>query len=323
MKPRVLCVDDDPAVLEGLSLGLQRTASVETATCVAEALTRLSDERPYWVVISDMHLPGMNGSQLLSLLKKRSPSTQRILLTGAANLELALTAINTGEVYRFLVKPCPQELLRESVAAAANNYAQRATERDASDSASRGILQTLLDFCTDFDKRAATRALRLRGRLLAVSGALGCQTKELEFAVLSYGLLRSLAIGERPRELVQALLVRIIQTSTPLRSAVALLREANPTLFEGIDLPPLVATKEPTDEQSVAVLRAVCELDEIELTTPNQDAALARMLRLGAPYTKQLVQALRTALMATRDAQPLPLIALNSGMLIANDIRTK
>lgn len=322
MKPRVLCVDDEPDVLDGLMLGLRRTAAVKTASCVAEALKCLTEDKPYWVVISDVQLPGMSGSQLLGLVKKRSPLTQRILLTGVANLDLALNAINSGEVFRFLTKPCPADLVRDSVLQAAEVYAQRAKEKESSIDAPRATLQTLLEMCSDFDKRAVSRAMKVRSRVLSVSASLGCASTELEFAALVYGLVQSLAVGDRPKELAQSLLVRISQTSPTLRCAVDLLRQARPTAFEGFDLPPI----DPSigaDRPDVHALRAVCELDTIEMTTANSNAAIDRLIRSGTAYSKQVIHALCNASAPDNDVRTLPLTALDAGMLLARDVRTR
>jgi len=63
------------------------------------------------VVVSDERMPGMTGSQFLSEVRKQWPNTIRMILSGQADLEAAVRAINEGEVYRFLLKPChPKEL---------------------------------------------------------------------------------------------------------------------------------------------------------------------------------------------------------------------
>jgi DNA-binding NtrC family response regulator len=60
-------------------------------------------------------MPGMDGIELLSRVAERSPDTVRVLLTGHADLKAAIDAVNHGDVYRFLTKPCPPEALRQAV----------------------------------------------------------------------------------------------------------------------------------------------------------------------------------------------------------------
>jgi two-component system probable response regulator PhcQ len=102
----VLFVDDEPQVLEGFRDALRRHSfTILTATSGAEAL-KLLDANAIDVVVSDERMPHMAGSEFLSIVRQRHPETIRIVLTGQASLDAAIRAINDGEVYRFLTKPC-------------------------------------------------------------------------------------------------------------------------------------------------------------------------------------------------------------------------
>ena len=79
--------------------------TVHCADSAKEALKILSQE-PIDVVISDEVMPAMTGTQFLAVVRKDYPDTIRIILTGHASLESAMHAINEGEIYRFLTKPC-------------------------------------------------------------------------------------------------------------------------------------------------------------------------------------------------------------------------
>jgi len=108
---RILFVDDDEALLEGLARTLRKLDyQLEFACGPAEALQLLAS-RPVDVVISDHLMPGMTGIEFLTLVHDRFPDTVRIMLTGHAETDLTIRAINHGEIYRFLTKPCdPVEL---------------------------------------------------------------------------------------------------------------------------------------------------------------------------------------------------------------------
>jgi len=102
----VLFVDDEPEILEGLKCALRRYSFVIlTATSGADAL-KLLETNTVDVVVSDERMPNMAGSEFLSIVRQRHPETIRIVLTGQASLGAAIRAINEGEVYRFLTKPC-------------------------------------------------------------------------------------------------------------------------------------------------------------------------------------------------------------------------
>jgi DNA-binding NtrC family response regulator len=106
MLHKILFVDDDPFVTEALKRMLRKEPyAMLSADSAGQALDLLSRE-PVDVVISDEIMPGMRGSDFLAIVFQKHPDTVRIILTGHANLETAVRAINDGHVYRFLTKPC-------------------------------------------------------------------------------------------------------------------------------------------------------------------------------------------------------------------------
>jgi diguanylate cyclase (GGDEF)-like protein len=112
VRERILCVDDEPEVLNGLALHLRRHYDLITATSGAAALDLLSDNSDVAVIMSDMRMPGMSGAEFLARSRRLAPDAQRILLTGQTDLASAIAAINEGQICRFLTKPCgPSELL--------------------------------------------------------------------------------------------------------------------------------------------------------------------------------------------------------------------
>lgn len=112
MRATILFVDDEPNVLQGLREALWKTDyRILLASGPEEALEVLLREHVD-VVVSDHLMPGMTGLALLGLVRDRAPDTVRIILTGHADTALAIRAINEGEIYRFLTKPCDRtELL--------------------------------------------------------------------------------------------------------------------------------------------------------------------------------------------------------------------
>jgi DNA-binding NtrC family response regulator len=113
-KPIVLFVDDEPRVLTSMRAMFRRTYQVRTAPGALEALAIMAAE-PVEVVVSDQRMPGMSGVEFLGQLKTEYPNCMRILLTGYADLEAVESSINNGEVFRYLVKPCPPIELKRVV----------------------------------------------------------------------------------------------------------------------------------------------------------------------------------------------------------------
>ena len=110
-KSKLLLVDDEPNLTSALVRSLDRSQfEIFTADSAQKGLMILAGN-DIDVVVSDERMPGMTGSQFLTEVRKQWPNTIRMILSGQADLEAAVRAINEGEVYRFLLKPChPKEL---------------------------------------------------------------------------------------------------------------------------------------------------------------------------------------------------------------------
>jgi EAL domain-containing protein (putative c-di-GMP-specific phosphodiesterase class I)/ActR/RegA family two-component response regulator len=118
-RPGVLIVDDDESLLAALRRQLHRAYNVTTCTNGEQALDALR-RGPYAAIVSDMRMAGLDGAQVLGKARELSPNTTRILLTGHVALEATITAINEGQIFRMLAKPCSTEdlqaCLREAIA---------------------------------------------------------------------------------------------------------------------------------------------------------------------------------------------------------------
>jgi len=115
MADKILLVDDEPAVLEGYKRLLYRDFTIATAPSGEVGLALLREAGPFSVVVSDMRMPGMNGAEFLAAASQKAPTTTRMLLTGHADLDAAIDAVNRGKIFRFLSKPCPREVLVEAI----------------------------------------------------------------------------------------------------------------------------------------------------------------------------------------------------------------
>lgn len=112
----ILCVDDEPALVEGLRRQLDPLYDVVIAYSGFEGLARLQDGRTFSAIVSDVRMPGMDGVTFLKEAAALHPQTSRILLTGHADLPSAAAAINEGQLFRFLLKPCGKETIMGAIA---------------------------------------------------------------------------------------------------------------------------------------------------------------------------------------------------------------
>jgi response regulator RpfG family c-di-GMP phosphodiesterase len=142
---RILLVDDDARVLSGLVRNLGGRFRLDTAPGGAEALEAVAARGPYAVVVADMRMPGMDGVELLGRVRELAPETVRVMLTGQADLGTAQAAVNQGNVFLFLTKPCPVEDLAEALAAALRQHRLVTAERELLEQTLAGCVQLLSD----------------------------------------------------------------------------------------------------------------------------------------------------------------------------------
>lgn len=113
---RILFVDDEENVLKALQrLFRKEPWDIDFASSGNEALLKFAHEGPYDVVVTDHRMPGMTGVELLKALRVRHPQTVRIALSSYTDVDTMLEAINEGWVYKFLVKTCSDQVLRETL----------------------------------------------------------------------------------------------------------------------------------------------------------------------------------------------------------------
>ncbi|MCP3983806.1 MAG: response regulator [bacterium] len=122
-EPTVLFVDDEVNILKALQRLLRNEGwTVLTANRGSEALALL-DQHPAQIVVSDQRMPEMSGVELLSSVRKRHPAIVRMMLTGYTEINVAVDAINQGEIYRLITKPWNDEELKATLRQAFDHYA--------------------------------------------------------------------------------------------------------------------------------------------------------------------------------------------------------
>jgi response regulator RpfG family c-di-GMP phosphodiesterase len=161
-KPSLLCVDDEPLVLEGLTLHLRRVFTLTTAPSGAAGLEILKTKGPFAIVMSDMRMPGMSGAEFLAKVRQGWPDTVRVLLTGQSDLPSAIAAVNDGQIFRFLTKPCPPDVLLAALAAAAKQHDLVTGERVLLEQTLHGSIKTLTDILSLANPVAFGRANRAK-----------------------------------------------------------------------------------------------------------------------------------------------------------------
>ncbi len=171
--PTILCVDDEPRVVDGLALHLRRDYEVLTANGGQSALQILKEKGAPAVIVSDMRMPGMDGAALLKQVKHLYPETTRILLTGEPGRDAAIAAINEGQIFRFLTKPCPPDQLRAAIEAGVIHHRLQRAERVLLQETLVGCIKALVDILAITNPVAFGRATRVKRLATDLAAALG------------------------------------------------------------------------------------------------------------------------------------------------------
>lgn len=162
MIDKILLVDDEPNILQSMQRQLRKRFQITTAESGTEALAKLKEQGPFAVIVSDMRMPGMDGVQLLSRVKASFPDTVRIMLTGNADQETATEAVNVGQIFRFLNKPCSTGVLATSIALAVRQYNLITAEKELLNKTVKGSITVMAELLSLANATAFSSGYRIK-----------------------------------------------------------------------------------------------------------------------------------------------------------------
>ena len=185
MNKKILLVDDDEMVLSGYKRTLYNKYTVFTAESGKKGLELIRQKGPFAVVVSDFKMPEMNGNEFLSIVKEIAPDTVRMMLTGYADLNTAIEAVNRGSIFRLLSKPCTTEILSESLDDGIRQYGLVTAEKELLEKTLKGTIKILADIQASVNPTAFSRTSRIQKFLPQLAKLLNIEDYwELEIAVL-------------------------------------------------------------------------------------------------------------------------------------------
>jgi response regulator RpfG family c-di-GMP phosphodiesterase len=187
MATRILCVDDDLNVLAAHERNLRRHFEIKTAPSAEAGLATLKSEGPFAVILSDMQMPGMDGSAFLNLASSLAPEAVRVMLTGNNDQETAIRAVNEGSVFRFVTKPCDAPTLIQTLQAALKQHHLIIAEKELLEQTLNGSVKLLTDVLALANPSAYSKATLLRDYVreyLTINETLTTAKWEIEMAAM-------------------------------------------------------------------------------------------------------------------------------------------
>jgi response regulator RpfG family c-di-GMP phosphodiesterase len=278
-----------------------------------------------------MRMPGMSGAAFLSQARRVAPNAVRLLLTGHADLDAAIAAVNDGQLFRFLTKPCSREELLRACAAALGQHRLLVAERVLLEQTLRGSIKALVDVLALTNPAAFGRAMRLRSGVQLLAERVGLDDVwELEISAMLLQLgavtlpdatAERLYAGAILSEEEQLMVATVPQTTQRIVGHIPRLEGVREILAD-VDRP--LRGDGPPPSTGARMLRIVADYDELESRGTTRPAVLATMRSRHGVYDTQLLDAYALARGPSETVDQIVeirLIDLCAGMTLADDVR--
>jgi response regulator RpfG family c-di-GMP phosphodiesterase len=336
-RPQILCVDDEARVIEGVALHLRKDYQVHTALSGDEGLARLKQlGGAISVVVSDMRMPGMDGATFLKRVMRLYPDTSRILLTGEPGRDAAVAAVNEGQIFRFLTKPCPPEQLRAAIDAGVIQYRLINAERLLMQETVIGCIQALTDVLAITNPVAFGRASRIKRIVVEFTEAIGSSgfwqleaatmLSQMGYLSLPVELVEKLYYGEKLTAEEQVLADGVPEVASKLLGHIPrlepVLQILNAVRYTDYQLKQL---GEGTVGLGARILQVVLDYDTLITQGHGPDASMQTVRDKSSRYGESLVEKFAKHMGASSGSNEIREIALGAvqpGMTIIDDLRT-
>ncbi len=319
MNNKVLCIDDDANILTGIQRNLRKQFDLDTAVGALAALKMIENECPYAVIVADMQMPSMNGVEFLNIVRQKYPDTVRVMLTGNADQKTATDAVNKGQIFQFLNKPCPPERLAEVLTGGIKHYRLITAERELLENTLNGSVKVLMEILSLSDPASFGRGQTVRDQARHVAQTLQIKsTWELDLAAM----LCPIGCVSLPAELNQKVhaeldltgaekdaVARVPQVGHDLLSKIPRLEAVARIVlyqnknFDGTGFPS-DAVKGEEIPQEARILRALTDLAKLEARKIPRFKALEQLRQRHGNYDSRVLDAVATCFELTTGNQP-------------------
>lgn len=338
---KILLVDDDSNVLAAYKRHLYKKYDVATAENGAQGLIVLKEQGPFAVVVSDFRMPEMDGIRFLSAAKKVAPDTVRLMLTGQADMQAAIDAINEGSLFRFLTKPCDLVDFIKALGAAAEQYDLVISERELLEKTLKGSIKILMDILSLVSPVAFSQSSRVRSlarrlavrlntenswevELAAMLSQIGCVTIPGEILEKRYRG-EELSKDERSMFLSHPQSGKKILANIPRLEGIAEAIGYQEKRYDGSGVP-----EDDIKGNSIPVasriIRVALDYDMLVSRGRSQDKSVEIMWRQGRLYDPEVLAALDAEVNSLEEGfiiRALGVKDVHPGMVLADDIKDK
>ncbi|MGA2337818.1 MAG: HD domain-containing phosphohydrolase [Terriglobales bacterium] len=337
-KPRILFVDDDPLALEGLSRSVYREFKADLAEGPEAGLEKVKNDGPYIVVISDMRMPVMDGAEFFSRVRILAPDSIRVMLTGYADTEAAMRAVNEGRIFRFLNKPVAAEDLTLTLRACVAQYDLMLREKELLEKTLAGAIRVLSEVLHLANPVAFNKGTRICQYVRHIAGKLclsdtwqyeiAAMLSELGCLTLTPDLLEAIHAGEPLTPEHEKRYAQHPQIAHDLLARIPRLELVADMILQQKEVPTDLLRSLSPDAESVRrgaqMLRVSLAFDRLLSTGSERQDALLALSRNPAEYDAKMVAALkdfRTSRGPT-ELRAIDVRDLRTGMILNEHLRS-
>ncbi|MBB6520336.1 HD domain-containing phosphohydrolase [Pseudoteredinibacter isoporae] len=341
MKHSVLLVDDEPNVLRAFRRNLREEFDVHVAESGPKGLEALDSEVSFSVIVSDMQMPDMNGIEFLEKSKDVQPNAVRVMLTGNADQQTAIDAINQGNIFRFINKPSTPQFVSETLHAAIQQYKLTTLEDDLLENTLRSSIEALSETLALASPEIFGRTSRLKDHVTRCVKLLGVKDT-WRYEALS--MLCLVGLVSMPDEAIKAInqgqrldanyvqmynhhpeLAHQLISKIPRMEDVANSIRYQNKNFNGSGFPDIEM-----DGSNIPVasrlLKVIIDFDHYESLFGNSDIAMKKLeAKSGILYDPKLIELFKKSLkFITHTGEKLINISeLDTSMTLARDVETE
>ncbi len=339
---KVLFVDDEPDLLTLYRRLAEKYYNTVTAKNGAEGLKVLKDQGPFAVLVTDYRMPQMDGVELLTAARKICPDTVRIMLTGYAESEIAINAVNSGRIFRFLTKPCSTKDLLQAINAGYEQYRLIIAERDILENTLSGSINVLTQIIGLLSPLAFSRAARIKPYVQQIATGLqlpnvwefeiAAMLSQIGSVTLPPEVMEKTYAGQALRPEEKAMVSKCAEIGSKLISQIPRLENSAGMIKaqnqENFERKKSINFKD-EDRATLGghILKVALDFDQLLTRNASEDftekIALKRMQ--SGPYLKEALDALanRQKELTAQVVESYRVTELSTGMILYQDVYTK
>ena len=339
MSDKILFVDDDSNLLASFQRQLRNQFTVDISPDGQHGLESITRQGPYAAIVSDFRMPGMDGVHFLSRAREVAPDSVRMLLTGYADVQTAIEAVNEGNIFRLLTKPCPPDTLTKALTAGLKQYQLVTAERELLEKTLSGSIKVLSEVLSLVNPEAFGQAARIARYVRQIASKMGlsevwqfetaAMLSQIGWIILEEETLkkiyRGLKLTEEEEQLFQmhpAVAADLIG-KIPRMEKIAEIITYQEKHFDGSGIP-VDSRKGDQIPLGARILKVVLDFDSLEVAGNLRGKALDQLKQRSAWYDPGVVAALEAVvgLEANYQVRIVAVKDLKENMILAEDVKT-